>query len=57
LKSLLEKRFRVTKRDFRGLLCEIFVPIFIVIAGLAIMTIKWMKDDDNVIISPGGLYG
>lgn len=53
----MEKRYRVTKRDIRGIACEILVPILIVIFGLAIITIKWLSDDDSVIITPKGLYG
>lgn len=48
----MEKRFRIFKRDIRGLVCEIFVPILVVICGLAIMTVKWMKDDELAIITP-----
>ncbi|CAD8078613.1 unnamed protein product [Paramecium primaurelia] len=54
--ALMQKRFRIFKRDIRGLICEIFVPILVVISGLAIMTVKWMKDDDLAIITPQGLY-
>lgn len=41
----------------KGLFCEIFVPILIVIVGLALMTMKWITNDELAIISPQGLYG
>lgn len=53
----MEKRIRISKRDYAGLLCEIFVPILVVIAGLGIMTIKWMKDDYSLTIDPYDIYG
>lgn len=53
----MQKRFRIFKRDIKGWFCEIFVPILVVVVGLAIMTAKWIMDDDLAIISPEGLYG
>lgn len=53
----MQKRFRIIKRDMKGLFCEIFVPILIVIVGLALMTMKWITNDELAIISPQGLYG
>ncbi|CAD8082367.1 unnamed protein product [Paramecium sonneborni] len=54
--ALMQKRLRIFRRDTRGLICEIFVPILVVISGLAIMTVKWMKDDEIAIITPQSMY-
>jgi ATP-binding cassette subfamily A (ABC1) protein 3 len=37
--ALIKKRLLYFKRDLRGLMCEIFLPILIVIVGLAILLI------------------
>ena len=37
--SLLLKRVRIFKRDYRSLACEIFIPCIVVAFGLALMTI------------------
>ena len=37
--SLLLKRVRIFKRDYRSLACEIFLPCVVVAFGLALMTI------------------
>jgi ATP-binding cassette subfamily A (ABC1) protein 3 len=37
--ALIKKRILYFKRDTRGLLCEVFLPILIVIIGLAILLI------------------
>jgi len=51
------KRARVFRRDPKSLVCEVFLPVLIVIAGLSIMTIKFFNDDISLIISPTSLYG
>lgn len=37
--ALVVKRLIYMKRDVRGMLCEVFLPSFIIIIGLAIQTI------------------
>ena len=44
------KRFHYSKRDKKGFFCEIMLPIIMVIFGLAIMTIKFIKESPSLII-------
>ena len=46
------KRLNYSKRDKKGILCEIILPILMVIFGLAIMTIKFIKESPSLIIEP-----
>ena len=54
--SLLLKRIRIFKRDYRSLACEIFLPCVVVAFGLALMTIKFFEDAPSVTIVPSELY-
>lgn len=47
--ALCRKRFIYFKRDKRGLVCEIFLPIIIILAGMYLTTVQFVKD------SPSGI--
>ena len=38
------KRFNIYKRDKCGLVCEIIVPVVLVILGLSLLQIGWLSD-------------
>ncbi len=48
--ALILKRIRYFKRDLRSLSCEIFLPCVIVVVGLALMTISFIKDSPSLLI-------
>ena len=51
-KGLFIKRYHYSKRDKKGILCEIIVPIIMVIIGLSIMTISFLKESGALIMEP-----
>lgn len=42
--ALLTKRFHIYKRDKCGLCCEIVVPVVLVLVGLSLLQIPFLKD-------------
>ena len=46
IKALIVKRFNIYKRDKCGLVCEIVVPIILVLLGLGLLQIPWIVDSD-----------
>ena len=56
-KALLAKRFHIYKRDKFGLLCELIIPIILVIGGLCFLQVGWTTDsppfDLNTSAYPG----
>lgn len=44
LKALLTKRFNIYKRDKCGLVCEVLVPVILVLFGMGLLQIGWLKD-------------
>ena len=42
--ALLAKRFNIYKRDKCGLVCELLVPVILVIMGLSLLQIAWLKN-------------
>ena len=54
-KGLFIKRYHYSKRDKKGILCEIIVPIIMVIIGLSIMTISFLKESGALIMEPSML--
>jgi len=40
--ALMTKRFHIYKRDKCGLMCELVIPIFLVILGLAFCEVGWL---------------
>jgi ATP-binding cassette subfamily A (ABC1) protein 3 len=49
--GLIKKRINYFRRDLRSLACEIFLPCIIVIAGLCLLTISFVKDAPIITIS------
>jgi ATP-binding cassette subfamily A (ABC1) protein 3 len=45
--ALCKKRFIYFKRDKRGLVCEIFLPIIIILAGMYLTTITFIKESPS----------
>lgn len=41
--ALLTKRFHLYKRDWCGLLCELIIPLLLVLAGLSLTQVGWLK--------------
>jgi hypothetical protein len=48
---LVLKRVRIFRRDAQQLICEVFLPILVVIGGLSILTIKFVVDSPAAPIS------
>ena len=44
LGALIKKRLLIYKRDKCGLVCEILIPIILVIIGLGLLQVGWLKD-------------
>lgn len=44
------------KRDLRGFICEVFLPCLMVVVGLSIMLITFIRDSPAQLITPD-LYG
>jgi len=42
--ALFVKRYHYSKRDKKGLLCEIIVPVLMVCLGLLLMTISFIEE-------------
>lgn len=50
--ALLAKRFHIYKRDRGGLCCEVFVPIILVIFGLGLTKIDFLKTSPTTLLQP-----
>ena len=50
--ALCVKRFIYFKRDFKGLFCEVVLPIIIITIGLAFTLIEFLKDPKVVAFTP-----
>ena len=44
IKALITKRFHIYKRDRCGLCCELIVPVILVLFGLSLLQIPFLKD-------------
>ena len=55
-KALVLKRIRYLKRDIRGLIAEILLPILVVIIGLCLMLITFNRDPSSRLIDIQSLY-
>ena len=42
--ALLLKRVRYFRRDLQGFICEVFLPCAVVVGGLAILTVSFIKE-------------
>lgn len=49
--ALIQKRVRYFQRDLRSLCCEIFLPCVIVVVGLGLMSISFVSDPKNLLLS------
>ena len=49
--ALLVKRFNIYKRDKCGLVCEILVPVILVLMGLSLLQISWLHDSKTVTLN------
>ena len=50
--ALMKKRFIYFKRDKRGLVCEIVLPIIIILMGMYLTTIKFIKEGKEGVLQP-----
>lgn len=56
--ALITKRFHLYKRDIIGLICEIIVPVILVIIGLIItLGMDYIKISDPRILDPSNYPG
>jgi ATP-binding cassette subfamily A (ABC1) protein 3 len=51
-KAIVLKRMRNLKRDYKGMLCEIFIPVVVVLIGCIISTINFWALQPTLILSP-----
>lgn len=51
-RSLVRKRFLYFRRDIRGLLCEIFIPILIIWLGFLVTRIEIVKNGNSADFKP-----
>lgn len=51
LQALILKRLRYFKRDMKGIIAEIFLPIIVVIIGLCLMLITFNRDPDSRVLT------
>lgn len=54
--SIIIKRVLYFKRDKRGFVCEVFLPCVVVIFGLCLLLITFIKDSPELVISQN-FYG
>lgn len=52
-RSLVRKRFLYFRRDVRGLLCEIFIPIVLIWLGFLVTRIEIVKNGYSADFKPG----
>lgn len=38
----MKKRFKIYRRDWCGLMCELIIPVFLVLIGLAFCEVGWL---------------
>ena len=57
VKALLIKRFNIYKRDKCGLVCEIVVPIILVIFGLSLLQVSWLKNPPTFLLTTDAYPG
>lgn len=50
--ALFLKRVRFFKRDLRGLICEVFLPMAVVLVGLSILLINFILESPVVLLTP-----
>ena len=51
-KALIKKRFIYFRRDKVSLCCEILLPIIIILIGLALSKIEFVKNSPSLVVSP-----
>ncbi|KAL4490757.1 hypothetical protein ABPG72_021811 [Tetrahymena utriculariae] len=52
MRALIVKRIISFKRDIRSLLCEVILPCLIVVVGLSLTLITFIKEQDTILIDP-----
>lgn len=57
IRALLVKRFNIYKRDRCGLVCEVLVPIVLVLFGLSLLQIPWLKDSPSYYLDTSAYPG
>ena len=57
IKALIVKRFNIYKRDKCGLVCEIIVPVILVLMGLGLLQIPWITDSDSFYLTTDAYPG
>ena len=51
-KALLKKRMIYFRKDIKGLFCELFIPMMVVLLGLALTKIQFMSNKPNLLLQP-----
>lgn len=55
--ALIIKRFNIYKRDKCGLVCEILVPVILVLLGLSLLQIGWLTDSPAFVLNTSAFPG
>lgn len=55
--ALLTKRFNLYRRDACGLVCEILVPLMLVILGLGLLKVGWLYDSPSFVLDTSAYPG
>ena len=57
IKALIIKRYNIYKRDRCGLICEVLVPVILVLLGLGLLQIPWIVDSPAFYLSTDAYPG
>ena len=48
----MTKRFYLYKRDWCGLMCELVIPLLLVLSGLSFCEVGWLNDSPAFALDP-----
>ena len=54
--ALVQKRIQYFKKDIKGIIAEIFIPIIVIIIGLCMLLIRFDSDQEARVLIPSSLY-
>lgn len=52
LKALFLKRFYISRRNVRGLIIEVFIPVLLVLIGFAFSKVQFFFNQPNKTLTP-----
>lgn len=56
IKALILKRLNYFKRDLRSVFCEILIPCLVIVFGLALMTISFVKTAPALCLNANNIF-